>query len=122
MINFSIKPNPPSPNVRQRLHWSKIRGVDKDIAWKVYLGLNPKKKRAPRAKYAKVIIHATRYAIRMMDQDNFVGSLKPVIDGLVACSVVPDDKPELVKLGELDQKLVHKKAEERLEIRVEEWI
>jgi len=121
MIKFEIRPNPPSPNVRQRTHWSTQRRRDKDISWRVYVGLHLNASGSSRPKYAKIIVHATRHAIKMMDQDNFVGSLKPVIDGLVDCKVVSDDKPELVKLGELNQKRVGKRAEERLEIRVEEW-
>ena len=119
MINFTIRPNPPSPNVRERLFWAARSRLCQDIAWRVMVGIQLNKKTASRPQYAKIIVHATRYAIRMMDRDNFVGSLKPVIDGLVACKVVPDDKPELVHLGELEQKRVHKKADERLEIRVE---
>jgi hypothetical protein len=120
VIKFSLKPNPPSPNVRERMHWSARSRLCQDIAWKVMVGIQLKKKTPHRPSWAKIKVHATRFAIRLMDRDNFVGSLKPVIDGLVACRVVPDDKPELVHLGELNQKRVSKKADERLEITVEE--
>lgn len=121
MLKFSIRPNPPSPNVRDRLHWSKRNRLVKDIAWRVWVGIHLSKPTASAPKYARIIVHATRHAIKMMDRDNFTGSLKPVIDGLVASGVVPDDTMELVKLGELDQVRVGKLSEERLEIRVEEW-
>ena len=64
--------------------------------------------------------NATRYAIKLMDRDNFIGSLKPVIDGLVDCKVIPEDNTSVVWLGNMDQKRVGKKAEQRLEIMVEE--
>lgn len=91
-----------------------------EIAWRVLIGVQLSQKSPLRPKYAKVIIHATRFAIRFMDRDNFTGSLKPVIDGLVDCKVIPDDNTSVVWLGDLQQKRVRKKAEQRLEIRVEE--
>ena len=120
MINFTIRPNPPSPNVRERLHWAARDRLNTDIAWKVLVGVQMSQRNPSRPKYAKVLIHATRYAIRFMDRDNFTGSLKPVIDGLVACKVITDDNTSVVWLGDLEQKRAHKKADERLEITVEE--
>lgn len=120
MINFTIRPNPPSPNVRERLHWAARDRLNVEIAWRVLIGVQLSQKSPLRPKYAKVIIHATRFAIRFMDRDNFTGSLKPVIDGLVDCKVIPDDNTSVVWLGDLQQKRVRKKAEQRLEIRVEE--
>lgn len=121
MIKFDVRPPPPSPNVRDRLHWAKRNKLNKDIAWRVWVGVHLNKSKASVPKYGRIIVHATRHAIQMMDRDNFTGSLKPVIDGLVDCSIVPNDTMELVKLGELDQKRCRRMAEERLEIRVEEW-
>ncbi len=120
MIKFTIRPNPPSPNVRERLHWSARDRLNVDIAWRVLVAVQLSLKSPSRPKYAKVIIHATRYCIRFMDRDNFTGSLKPVIDGLVSCKIIPDDNTSVVWLGNLDQKRVRKKVEERLEVMVVE--
>lgn len=120
MIHFCVRPNPPSPNVRERLHWSARNRLNVEIAWRVLIGVQLSQKSPSRPSYDKVIIHATRYCIKFMDRDNFIGSLKPVIDGLVACRVIPEDNTSVVWLGDMDQKRVRKKDEQRLEIRVEE--
>ena len=102
------------------MFWAARNRLNTDIAWRVLIGVQLAQKSPSRPKYAKVIIHATRYCIKFMDRDNFIGSLKPVIDGLVDCKVIPEDNTSVVWLGNMDQKRVGKKTEQRLEIRVEE--
>jgi Holliday junction resolvase RusA-like endonuclease len=48
-------------------------------------------------------ISATRYCLSFMDWDNFVSSLKPVIDGLVLAKVIKDDSWTYIKHIETDQ-------------------
>ncbi len=71
MINFTIRPCPPSANVRERLHWAARDRLNKDIYWRVLVGIQLSQKSPLRPKYAKVIIHATRHTIKFMDRDNF---------------------------------------------------
>lgn len=119
LIKFVIRPLPPSPNVRERLHWSARDRLNVDIAWRVLVAVQLSLKSPSRPSYGKVTIHATRYAIRFMDRDNFTGSLKPVIDGLVDCKIIPDDDTSVVWLGDLKQVRVRKQVEQRLEVMVE---
>jgi len=120
MLKFEIRPLPPSPNVRERLFWTARRRLNSDFAWRVLKGVQLDERRPSRPTYAKVTLHAARFAIQMMDRDNFIGSLKPVIDGLVACKVIPDDNPSVVWFGKMEQVRVRSKKEERLEVRIEE--
>lgn len=119
-IKFEIRPNPRSPNKRERAHWTVRHRAGKEIAWKVWVGVLLQKKGRSVPKFELVEIHAKRYAIRLMDRDNFIGSLKPVIDGLVTCKVIGDDDPQTVHFGTMEQIKVRSLAEEHLEITVEE--
>jgi len=119
-IKFEIRPNPRSPNRRERCHWSVRHKEGREIAWKVWVGVLLDVPKRPVPKFEAVEIHATRYAIRLMDRDNFIGSLKPVIDGLVKCRVIVDDDPKTVQFGTMEQIKVGSHAEEHLEITVEE--
>ena len=66
---------------------------------------------------SKVVIQAERYAPRKLDPDNFIGSLKPVIDGLWVCGAIKDDTEKYVRIGICKQHKV-KRTEERLVVTI----
>ena len=109
-VTIRLEPPPPSPNVTLRLHWRKRAKAFDEIAWQVYYALLLVLKSKPKIMRAfggkPVIISGTRFHKpgKALDPDNFIGSLKPVIDGLVGCSLIPDDTEQYVSLGEFRQR------------------
>lgn len=65
----------------------------------------------------KLSIH--RFATRQLDIDNFVASLKPIIDGLVLAGVIHDDNWTLLNDLEVWQTKVKGKSNQLTRIRVE---
>ena len=64
-------------------------------------------------------ISATRFSPKFMDFDNFVSSLKPVIDGLKLAKVIQDDKWELLNGSNYSVDQV-KSKDKKIIIKVEE--
>ena len=96
---LSVKPTPPSPNRTLRMHWAVRRKVFKDIYDQVFWQV----KQARWKGKGSVQISVERRSAVLMDPDNLIGSLKPVIDGLVRAGVMPDDKEEDISFGTIKQ-------------------
>lgn len=63
-----------------------------------------------------------RHSYRMLDYDGFVGSLKPVVDGLIHAQIIKDDSWGVLGAWEVDQCFRPKKEGPLLEIEVKEVI
>jgi len=115
-IFITIKPPPPGPNGSKglfRMHWSRRLKLKKRIKAEVWAQtvLQPKPK-------GKILVSATRYAIKTMDPDNLIASLKIPIDCLVDLKICKDDSPGYLELGTMKQEKVRKRALERLELSI----
>lgn len=58
--------------------------IYEDVAWLT-------KDQRPKAPWEKIELVITRHAPRLLDFDNLVASLKPVVDGLVRAKIISDD-------------------------------
>jgi hypothetical protein len=66
----------------------------------------------------RISLRITRYATRLLDEDNLSGA-KLAIDQLRYAGIIPNDDPESTKII-LDQIKVKHKTEERTEIEIKE--
>ena len=62
------------------------------------------------------LIKITRYYYRFLDYDNLVGSMKPLVDGLVSCRIIEDDNYETTGQWDVSQEKVPKKDGGYLEV------
>src|SRR5690349_958292 len=87
----------PSLNRTNGSHWSTYLKLKK--AWTEEVGaakMLAKVRGFPMLEKASLRID--RYGKRMLDPDNFVGGLKPLIDSLKACGFIVDDSPKHITL------------------------
>lgn len=63
----------------------------------------------------------TRYACRLMDWDNHCASFKHIGDALVACNIIPDDKPSVIINFIPMQVKVKKREQELIKIEIKEY-
>ena len=76
----------------------------------------PNTNKAQKGSKKRISLRITRYATRLLDEDNLGGS-KLLTDQLRYAGIIPNDDPESVKII-LDQIKVKHKAEERTEIEI----
>lgn len=87
---------PPGPNRTRRMHWAAIARERKDFrAWSKLAALAAlaDSGRSDDFPIREAILEATFFVKtrRRRDPDNLIGSLKPLIDGLVDAGVLVDD-------------------------------
>ena len=68
----------------------------------------------------QVTIEYHRFAIQLMDWDNFSGSFKLLGDALVGRGVIKDDKPGIVVEFFPKQTLVSKKSDEHILVTIKD--
>ncbi len=73
----------------------------------------------PSAPLERVKLSFVRHSHRMLDYDNCVGSLKPVVDALVSCGCLSDDTWKVTGPWDVTQKFRSKKDGPLLEIMVQ---
>jgi len=66
-------------------------------------------------------IKLTRFHWRFLDWDGAVGSMKPLVDGLVECGVLADDDHKVLERWDVTQ-MKCKKGESRVEVVVTERV
>ena len=103
------------PNRLLGKHWktkhSKFGKIKQDIK-NLSLGKSPQK---PLTKFE---IKITRYAAGLLDWDNLVSSMKPVIDGLTLAGIIKDDSWEYIRHIEMDQVKTKKNETKKLIVKV----
>jgi len=67
--------------------------------------------------YQRVRISAKFFLHQVMDTDNLTARLKWPVDSLVAYRVIPDDSPQYVTMGSIEQEVDRK--HQRLELTLE---
>lgn len=70
------------------MHWASRSKYYEDWYWLVSSEVAFKRPQMP---YSRVLVTFTRLGIKLMDFDGLVGSLKPIMDGLVKAGVLIDD-------------------------------
>lgn len=92
----------PSNNRLLRMHYRNRKRLKDSFLWEIKVNLSeqdieinpdPEKRRLSIVSFRK----------NLMDQDNFIGGLKLLIDGLVDLGLLYDDSPEFLELGKLEQ-------------------
>ena len=61
-----------------------------------------------------------RYYYRQLDDDGWVGAIKPVADGLVKANIIMDDRPSVVTEWKYEQVKTKKSDGKRMRVIVEE--
>jgi len=78
-----------------------------------------------------ILIHATRYSIQTMDEDNLIASLKMILDSIASLVPRPDgytegqwnrwaDAPMHLSLAGIIQVRVYKRKDERIVLQIEQ--
>ena len=107
----------PSLNTLLRSHWDKRKQLKQGFKWEILVaGGCEDKYKINGAKKRRVEIKAFRS--KLLDQDNFIGGLKPLLDGLIELELIHDDGPEFLDLRA--EQIKSAKANQRLEIIIEE--
>lgn len=87
----------PSLNELLRIHFRKRKRLKQDYEWQLIAsGANDSQYKVNGIKKRRVEIRSFRS--RLLDQDNFIGGLKPLLDSLVEMDLLLDDGPEYLSL------------------------
>lgn len=103
------------PNRTRGKHWTVVRKTQRQIKQEIKLLTRGKTPKTPLSKFKISIV---RYAVKEMDWDNLVASLKPAIDALHLSQIIKNDSWKYIRHIDIDQ--VKSKTERKLVIRVEE--
>jgi hypothetical protein len=88
-VKLVINRIPMSPNDRERLHWTDRRKANRKWRSDIMAALD-----RDQFQKVRIILHRRR----LLDDDNAVGSLKPVIDGLRDSGLIYDDSKRWILL------------------------
>jgi Holliday junction resolvase RusA-like endonuclease len=75
---------------------------------------------APTIPLTNFKISINRLTTKQLDIDNFISSLKPVLDGLVMAGVIQDDNWQLLNKLQFGQEKIKGKENQRLQVTIEE--
>jgi hypothetical protein len=95
-MSFILPGLPKTTNSGNRAHWAvKVKEANK---WKqeVYWALICRKDRMPPRPLARARLTLTRCSSSEPDFDGLVSSFKHIIDGMVECKLLVNDKPSVV--------------------------
>jgi hypothetical protein len=116
-LTFSLPVTTPSLNQLLRTHWSKRKQLKQGFKWEALVaGACESQYKVNGMKRRRILIRAFR--ARLLDQDNFIGGLKPLLDGLIELELLHDDGPEYLELRA--EQLKAEKVDQRLEIIIED--
>jgi Holliday junction resolvase RusA-like endonuclease len=111
-ISFEIAYHPTDANRMRGKNWTNTKKLFDSIKQEVYYSSLGKTPPSPLTAFK---ISITRLGAKYLDWDNFVSSLKPVIDGLTLAKIIKDDGWTYIRNIELDQ---IKSKESKLQISV----
>ncbi len=110
---------PASYSGNSRSHWAQKYRDGHDYGETVYLIAKSASREWGNWERAHVTV--TQYACKPRDHDNFAASFKPGLDAIVKAGYIADDKPSCIDLS-LRAVKVNKRADERVEITIEELV
>jgi Holliday junction resolvase RusA-like endonuclease len=88
-LHFEVEELPKTINAQQSMHWRRKGEYVRAWHRSVWLAVGARKPKAP---LERARLTLTRYSSSEPDYDGLVSSFKPVIDGLIRCGVLKDDK------------------------------
>ncbi len=102
-VIFSVPIVPPSPNALRRAYRDRFAYRRLRMTWESYLfaalSLDARNElRSLAHRKAKMVVTIEIVHGQLYDEDNLVGSVKPVLDALVNIGVLADDSSEYLKL------------------------
>lgn len=92
MIMLSLPMPTPSLNAVNKMHWSRRNRLRGDWQWLVKAAVLQERIRVQCSEHVTITID--RYGPRVLDQDNFIGGAKQLLDSLVWEGFMADDTPE----------------------------
>ena len=114
-IQLEISLHNTDPNRTRGKHWSQIRKTGNAIKREIALLSKGNRPKTPLDKFKIKIV---RHAVKEMDWDNLVASLKPAIDALHLSQIIKNDSWKYIRFIDIVQ--VKSKTERKLVITVEE--
>lgn len=118
MMTLEIVDIPPSPNVLRRKYRSPYtyKKLRKSWEWSLLGAVGPHHRELLRRQAAecKVQVQVTIHHSRLYDQDNAIGSLKPVLDALKNVGYLRDDNAEWLDLLPVVQVKSSRKAQKTI--------
>jgi hypothetical protein len=118
-LSLDIDHLPKALNKSLRTHYHQLNKEKK--RWHELIILLTLRNR-PASPLPKANLKITRHYYRSLDYDGLVGSLKPVVDGLIHAQIIKDDSWGVLGAWEVDQQFRPKKHGPLLEIEVTEVI
>ena len=115
-LSFMLSP-PDGLNATLNKHWRGKRHYDRGIHRLVYYTTLGKIPPEPLGKFKLAFI---RFSHRRYDFDNFVGALKPVVDGLRHAKIILNDSWKATGAWLVDQQIIRKTEQEKLWVYVTE--
>lgn len=114
MTKFTIPIKLETNNALLRMHWAKRRRYQRGIKEQIWTTIPFRcNNGAPRSKKIVKILYLTK---RRQDPDNFVASLKFLIDAMVELELLKDDSPECMALHAEQRKAPKEAYQVRVEI------
>jgi hypothetical protein len=109
----------PSPSANQWVykHWRAYHSIKKAWLDRLTIALLPQRL-VLKQPFQRVILQVERRGIKLLDEDNLVAGLKPIIDSLIKLGVVPNDTNDVITSIETKQVRVPHKVEQKTTILV----
>ena len=120
MIHITISTPPPSLNKLLRMHYLARGRLKRRIQKEVWFQVKHHRAKGFKGTMRRALLSGTRYGPKPLDEDNLIGSLKPVIDALCWSHVISDDTPDHLKIGEIKQIKIRPGRVARLDLTVQD--
>lgn len=108
-----------APNLNSRMHWGERGRWTHEFKRQAWVLASSEKNRLKLKTFKKAKITILFYACRQKDLDNAYGSAKPLVDGIVATGIIPDDSDKYLDLKVQSIKVSHL-ADQKTEITIKE--
>lgn len=118
-FTFVIPDVTPSLNrlIRGRMNWVSYRRLQRE--WFFLVKIATENIDIPHAKaFEKRRVDVTSYRLKLLDRDNLVGGMKLLWDAMIAANYIYDDAPTFLETGQIEQKLVKKRKDQRTIVRL----
>lgn len=86
----------PSNGQLLRMHWRTQRALNKTWAWEVFIAYMQKEPSEQGQAISKKEVTIISCRKKLLDKDNFMGGMKPLLDALTSNKLIVDDSPEWV--------------------------
>jgi hypothetical protein len=106
-------------SLNKKLRWgARYKNIHDNHMWDKLIAAECNKKK-PNSPLSKANITLIRHSWKMLDYDGLVGSMKPVVDALVTCGVLIDDRWNVTGEWNVHQRFRPKKEGPLLEILIQ---